>query len=104
MKGNWSIYKLLGYVIIGMVAITLVNATTKQTQANQPELVTETTTPYNRSRQTIKLTLNQLNELKVTEGQRVNPGDIISDRTSSRTKLQAKKERLEAAITVLKQF
>ncbi len=95
---NWSVVKLLGYVILGIGAITLVNANIKTTQANQPEPVAETTTPYNRSRHTITLTLNQLDELKVTESQRVNPGDIISDRTSSRAKLQAKKERLEAAI------
>ena len=69
----------MGYVIVGISAITLVNATIKQTQANQPAAVTETTTPYNRSRHTIKLTLNQLNELKVIDGQRVTPGDIISD-------------------------
>ncbi len=95
---NWSVVKVLGYIFLGIGAIAVVNATTKQTQANQPEPVTETTTPYNRSRHTITLTLNQLDELKVTEGQRVNVGDIISDRTSARTKLQAKKERLEAAI------
>ena len=93
MKRNWSVVKLLGYVILGIGAITLVNANIKTTQANQPEPVTETTTPYNRSRHTITLTLNQLDELKVTEGQRINVGDIISDRTSSRAKLQAKFER-----------
>ena len=95
--GNWSVVKLLGYVIVGVGAITLVNVTTKQTQANQPEPVTETTTSYNRSRHVITLTLNQLDELKVTEGQRINVGDIISDRTSAREKLQAKKDRLETA-------
>ena len=97
-KGNWSVVKLLGYVMLGIGAITLVNANTGTTQANQPEPVAETTTPYSRSRHVITLTLNDLDELKVTEGQRVNPGDIISDRTSTRAKLQAKKERVLAAI------
>ncbi|VEP14741.1 conserved hypothetical protein [Hyella patelloides LEGE 07179] len=97
-KGNWSVVKLLGYVTLGIGAITLVNANTEKTQANQPEPVTETTTPYSHSRHVITLTLNQLEELKVTEGQRINVGDIISDRTSTRAKLQAKKERLETAI------
>ncbi|MDJ0573268.1 MAG: hypothetical protein QNJ53_30115 [Pleurocapsa sp. MO_192.B19] len=96
--GNWSVVKLLGYVILGIGAIALVNANTEQTQANQPEPVAETTTSYSPSRHTITLTLNQLDELKVTEGQRINVGDIISDRTSERTKLLAKKQRLETAI------
>ena len=84
-KGNWSIVKVLGYVILGVGAIALVNTNTKQTQANQPAGVTpirgqaETTNPYSRSRHVITLTLNQLEELKVTKGQRINVGDIISD-------------------------
>ena len=78
-KGNWSVVKVLGYVLLGVGAIALVNTNTKQTQANQPEPVPETTTPYSRSRHIITLTLNQLDELKVTEGQRINVGDIISD-------------------------
>ncbi|VEP16497.1 conserved hypothetical protein [Hyella patelloides LEGE 07179] len=98
MKRNWSVVKVLGYVILGIGAIALTNTNTKQTQANQPEPVTETTTPYSRSRHIITLTINQLDELKVTEGQRINPGDIISDRTSTKAKLLAKKERLETAI------
>ncbi|VEP15793.1 hypothetical protein H1P_3710003 [Hyella patelloides LEGE 07179] len=106
-KGNWSVVKVLGYVILGIGAVSfaasrsesaLTITNTKQTQANQPEPVPETTTPYSPSRHTITLTLNELDELKVTEGQRINPGDIISDRTSTKTKLQAKRERLETAI------
>jgi chromosome segregation ATPase len=97
MKGNLSVVKVLGYVILGIGAITFVNANIEQTQANQPEPVAETTS-YSPSRHTITLTLNQLDELKVTEGQRINVGDIISDRTTEKTKLQAKKDRLEAAI------
>ena len=83
-KGNWSVVKLLGYVISGLGAIAIVNTNTKQTQANQPEPVTETTTPYSRSRHIITLTLNQLDELKVTEGQRINVGGFISDRAVPR--------------------
>ena len=74
-KGNWSVIKLLEYVILGIGASAIVN--TQTTQANQPEPVTETTTPYSRSRHVITLTLNQLDELKVTEGQRINVGDVL---------------------------
>ena len=75
--GNLSVVKLLGYVVLGIGAIALVNTNTKQTQANQTAAVTETTTPYSRSRHIITLTLNQLDELKVTEGQRINVGDVL---------------------------
>ena len=96
--GNLSVYKLLGYVILGIGAIAFVNASTGKIQANAPAPVPETSSQYSRSRHTINLVLNELDELKVTEGQRVNVGDIISDRTSTKAKLQAKKDRLEAAI------
>jgi hypothetical protein len=55
MKGNWSVVKVLGYVILGIGAgsfaasrseSALVNTNTKQTQANQTAAVTETTTKY----------------------------------------------------------
>ena len=98
MKRNWSGVKVLGYVLLGIGAIAFTITNTQTTQANQPEPVTETTTPYSRSRHVITLSINQLDELKVIEGQRINEGDIISDRTSSRTKLQAKKDRLETAM------
>ena len=55
--------------------------------------------PHKRNRHTITLVLSQLSDLKVEEGQRINVGDIISDRTTERTKLQAKKQRLEASLT-----
>ena len=99
MKRSWSGVKVLGYVILGIGAIAFTITNTQTTQANQPEPVTETTTPYSPSRHTITLTLNQLDELKVTEGQRINQGDIISDRTTERTKLQAKQQRLSASLS-----
>ena len=39
-----------------------------------------------------------LDSTKVEEGQRINVGDIISVRTTERTKLQAKKQRLESSL------
>ena len=96
--GNLSVYKLLGYVILGIGAIAFVNASTGKIQANAP--VPEANTQYSRSRHTINLVLNELDELKVTEGQRVNVGDIISDRTSAREKLLAKKGAVQNRVTV----
>jgi multidrug efflux pump subunit AcrA (membrane-fusion protein) len=90
-----KIYKLLGYFLLGISAYAFLNASNTDLQATAP--VAEQTPSIN-NRHTITLTLNQLDELKVIEGQRINQGDIISDRTNTRAKLQAKKDRLEAAI------
>ena len=92
-----KIYKLLGYLLLGIGAYAFLNANNTDLQANST--VTEQQTTYKRNRHTITLVLSQLSDLKVTEGQRINAGDIISDRTTERTKLQAKKQRLEASLT-----
>jgi chromosome segregation ATPase len=108
---NLSVYNLLGYLLLGIAAYAFINANNTNLQANsevtqeqngrQGDEETSTQRPPQSTpnRHTITLVLNELDELKVTEGQRINVGDIISDRTSTRTKLQAKKKRLEAAIT-----
>ena len=93
---NSSVYNLLGYLLLGISAYAFFNANNTNLQATAP--VPEQQTPYKQNRHTITLVLNQLSDLKVEEGQRINVGDIISDRTSERTKLQAKKQRLETAI------
>ena len=88
--------KLLGYLLLGIGAYAVLNANNTNLQANSP--LTQQQTTYKRNRHTITLVLSQLSDLKVEEGQRINVGDIISDRTSERTKLLAKKQRLETAI------
>ena len=92
-----KIYKLLGYLLLGIGVYAFLNANNTDLQATAP--VTQQQSTYKRNRHTITLVLNQLSDLKVEEGQRINVGDIISDRTSERTKLQAKKQRLEASLT-----
>ena len=94
---NLSVYKLLGYCFLGIAAYAVLSANNTNLQATAP--VTQQQTTYKRNRHTITLVLSQLSDLKVEEGQRINVGDIISDRTSERTKLQAKKQRLEASLT-----
>ena len=90
-------YKLLGYLLLGIGAYAFLNANNTDLQANST--VTEQQTTYQRNRHTITLELNQLSDLKVEEGQRINVGDIISDRTTERTKLQAKRQRLSASLS-----
>ncbi len=95
---NLSVYKLLGYCFLGIAAYAVLNANNTNLQATAPATQQQTTT-YKRNRHTITLVLSQLSDLKVEEGQRINVGDIISDRTTERTKLQAKKQRLESSLT-----
>ena len=90
-------YKLLGYLLLGIGAYAVLNANNTNLQANSA--VTQEQTTYKRNRHTITLVLSQLSDLKVQEGQRINVGDLISDRTTERTKLQAKKQRLESSLT-----
>ena len=92
-----KIYKLLGYLLLGISAYAFVNANNTNLQANSQ--VTQQQAPRKRNRHTITLVLSQLSDLKVEEGQRINVGDIISDRTTERTKLQAKQQRLSASLS-----
>ena len=45
----------------------------------------------------ISVTLTNPEDLKVKEGSRVEKGDIVSDRTLERQRLEVKKQQLEAA-------
>ena len=78
---NPSVYNLLGYLLFGISAIAFVNANNTDVIATAP--ATEETTQSTPNRHTITLALSQLSDLKVEEGQRINVGDIISDRTKS---------------------
>ena len=91
--------------LLGLVAFSLINTNFGKTQANSQSLNSEELQPdnkYTRNRHVINLVLDSLDELKVTEGQRIKPGDIISDRKLSRDRLQAKKERLKTSIAKAK--
>jgi 3-dehydroquinate synthetase len=94
---NLSVYNLLGYILLAVAAYAFVNASNTDVIATAP--VAEEQTQSTPNRHTITLVLNQLSDLKVEEGTRINVGDLISDRTSERTKLQAKKQRLADSLT-----
>ena len=97
---NLSVFNLLGYVLLGITAYAFLNANNTNLQAISPD--TQQQSSYKRNRHTITLVLNQLSDLKVEEGQRINVGDMISDRTSDREKLKAKKQRLESSLAKAK--
>jgi hypothetical protein len=67
---------LLGYLLLAVAAYAFVNASNTDVIATAP--VTEEQTQSTPNRHTITLVLNQLSDLKVEEGQRINVGDIIS--------------------------
>ncbi len=76
-----SVYKLLGYICLGIGAYAVFNANNTNLQATAP--LSQQQTPYKRNRHTITLELSQLPDLKVEEGQRINvapePIPIYSD-------------------------
>jgi hypothetical protein len=76
-------YNLLGYLFLGIAAYAFVNANNTDVIATSP--VAEEQTQSSPNRHTITLVLNQLSDLKVEEGIRINVGDIISDRVFKRT-------------------
>jgi chromosome segregation ATPase len=94
---NLSVYNLLGYILLAVAAYAFVNASNTDVIATAP--LTEQPAESTPNRHTISLVLSQLSDLKVEEGQRVNVGDIISDRTSEKAKLEAKKQRLADSLT-----
>ena len=58
---NLSVYKLLGYLLLGIGAYAVFNVNNTNLQANSP--VTQQQTTYKRNRHTITLVLSQLSDL-----------------------------------------
>ena len=56
-----SVYKLLGYLLLGIGAYAFLNANNTELQANSA--ATEQQTPYKRNRHSITLVLSQLSDL-----------------------------------------
>ena len=99
------IYKLLGYLLLGIGAYALINANNTDLyaqryplgQANSP--ATQQQTPRKRKRHTITLVLNQLSDLKVEEGQRINVGDLRARSHHQRISINCKlNERIYCTI------
>ena len=96
-----KVYKYLGFGLIAL-GVAAIAFNPGKSQADQ-SLATNSTgtlqTSTSRKRHKINLTISNLEEIKVSEGDRVEIGSLISDRTGERTKLQAKKQRLESSLT-----
>lgn len=96
-----NIYRYLsfGLIAIGIIAIALnpgssqADSSTKESSSTFPE------SSSTRKRHKINLNVSSLEDIKVAEGDRIEVGQIISDRTTERTKLQAKQQRLKSSLS-----
>jgi hypothetical protein len=96
----YKLHKLLGYLLLGIAAYAFVNANNTDViatapiaeEANGRQGVEVSSTPCRPqsapNRHTITLVLNQLSDLKVEEGQRINVGEIISPKGFLKDKLR----------------
>ncbi len=95
-----KLINLLGIGLTGLGAVALAFSIDKPAQTN----VTAQTynqvqeVPRQPPRHKITVTLTSPDDLKVKEAQRIKLGDVISDRTQARQKLEAKKKQLEIAV------
>lgn len=96
----YKMYKFLGFGLIGLgiVAIALSSGNLQADSSNSLSTNSSFTSSYSRNRHKINLVLSQLEDLKVVEGDSVEVGTLISYPTSKRTKLEAKKQRLELSL------
>lgn len=101
MKKTDNIYKYLsfGLIAIGIIAIALNPGSSQADSSTRESFSTFPESSSTRKRHKINLNVSSLDDIKVAEGDRIEVSQIISDRTSERTKLQAKKERIESSLT-----
>ena len=103
----------LGLGIIGITAFSLVQFPVKSEKNSEPliqnselttnnsNLSTPTTDLPQRKRHKINVTITSMDDLKVKEKDRILEGQIISDRSADRKRLEAKKQQLNIAIAQL---
>ena len=101
IEGICKVYKYLGFglIALGVAAITFNPGKSQADQSLATNSTSTSQTSTSRKRHKINLTLSNLEEIKVSEGDRVEIGSLISDRTTERTKLQSRKQRLESSLT-----
>ena len=103
----------LGLGIIGITAFFLVQLPVKSEKNSEPVIQNLELTPNNsnlstpitdlpqRKRHKINVTITSMEDLKVKEKDRILEGQIISDRSADRKRLEAKKQQLNIAIAQL---
>ncbi|MGB5710098.1 MAG: hypothetical protein WBM44_04195, partial [Waterburya sp.] len=102
MKKTDYIYRYISYGLIGLGIIAIAfNPGKSQADSSTSEssITFENSSSTSRKRHKINLNISNLEDIKVVEGDRIEVGSLISDRTTERTKLQAKKQRLSASLS-----
>ncbi|MDJ0596936.1 MAG: hypothetical protein QNJ72_44425 [Pleurocapsa sp. MO_226.B13] len=101
MKKTDNIFRYISYglIAIGIGAIALNPGSSQATKNTTETSSTFKTNSSTRKRHKININVSSLEDIKVAEGDRVEVNSLISDRTSERTKLLAKKQRLAASLT-----
>jgi len=90
-----------GIAALGLLLIAIPNIQSAVGQSN-PEPSTPTPTESQRKRFKVTVTVQDIEDLKVAEGDRVQPGTIIADRGKDRRRLEAQKKQLELSLARLK--
>ncbi|OKH10825.1 hypothetical protein NIES593_22750 [Hydrococcus rivularis NIES-593] len=87
----------LAAVIIGLASPSenSKSSSVNAQEQNQAPVIEQSKQP---KRHKITVNLTSMDDLKIKEGNRIQQGDIISDRTEQRQRLEAKKKQLEVAI------
>lgn len=96
-----KIYRYLGFGLIAL-GIAAIAFNPGRSQANRSLAANSTDTlqtSTSRKRHKIDLVISNLEEIKVAEGDVVEIGSLISDRTIKRTKLHDIKQRLESSLS-----
>lgn len=73
-------------------------AISQETPQPEPEIITETQPSGHRRRLTLRLTLSSPNDLLVSEGDRLEEGDLVADRVRDRSRLEVQLERLRLQV------
>lgn len=105
---NWLVLGIIGIAAIGYTLVQLPVKSEKNSEIHNSELTTNnsnlptpTSTLPKRKRHKINVTITSMDDLKVKEKDRIFEGQIISDRSTDRKRLEAKKQQLNIAIAQL---
>ena len=107
-KLNWLLLGIIGIAAVGYALVQLPVKSEKNSEiynseltTNNSNLSTPTTDLPQRKRHKINVTITSMDDLKVKEKDRIFEDQIISDRSTDRKRLEAKKQQLNIAIAQL---
>jgi biotin carboxyl carrier protein len=102
MKSIFSVLCLVGLSGLSYGCAGHLQAQTPSPSVTTPSIITSDSTSNRRSLD-VRLTLSSPDDLKVQEGDRVEQGQILADRTRDRERLEAQRRQLEIQMERLQQ-